>query len=631
MGGVVVSDPAETVEAYARRALDDECSGVKAAPVTKRNNTLNTAAFCLGQLVAAGALDRGEVEQRLLEAAAKYIVDDGEAAARATIRSGLDDGSKQPRDLSHLGASPNGQDDERPVIKLTADFHQAVDAAIEAVSGQEDVYKRANSLCRVVRHKQTDSPARGVKREPGAPIITRLTPATARTVISRVARFQGWNERKKDWVGKAPPKDLAESVLGEQFYPKARELVGVIEAPTLRPDGSLLWTPGYDQQTGLLYIPNSDYPPVPERPTKDEVKKAADSLLYLIVDFPMRSDADKAAWLASVLTLIVRGAITGPVPAFLVSSNLAGTGKTWLALLAGLIASGRNPAMDGYPEDPLEMEKILVGLAIAGDRCIVFDNVANGTAVGCAPLDRAIMARGAFRGRILGRNEQSAAVPWSATVFLTGNNLCTQADALRRFEPIFLDYGKMNPEARDPTEFRVFKEHGLHLKDYVEQHRPELVTAALTVVRGYLVANVPPANLEAVDFPEWERLVRQPVYYATGSDPCASHKELAADDETSAERFRLVNAWKALCAASGNPTGMTAEEAATWLAENQIKIAHLPLIITFAVWAKKGTKTPDASTLGYLLRSHKNTLTPCGKIKCNTEHESARRWFVSTT
>jgi hypothetical protein len=95
-------------EAYAAKALDDECSCVALAPDGEQNSTLNEAAFALGQLVGARALDRVAAESRLLAAAAGYAAKDGEAAARATIKSGLSAGEKLPRDLSHLDAPMNG-------------------------------------------------------------------------------------------------------------------------------------------------------------------------------------------------------------------------------------------------------------------------------------------------------------------------------------------------------------------------------------------------------------------------------------------------------------------------------------------------------------------------------------------
>jgi P4 family phage/plasmid primase-like protien len=100
---------------YAHAALRDECDAVEAEPEGGRNNRLNQAAFSLGTLVAAKALTRSEVEQALAESAARAGLGNGEAAA--TIRSGLDAGEANPRDLSTVGrmagsypppATPNG-------------------------------------------------------------------------------------------------------------------------------------------------------------------------------------------------------------------------------------------------------------------------------------------------------------------------------------------------------------------------------------------------------------------------------------------------------------------------------------------------------------------------------------------
>lgn len=82
-------------DAYGRRALEDEVSRVRAAPVGERNATLNRAAFSLGQLVGGGHLDPGAVEDALTEAGQAAGLDDGEI--RATLASGIGDGIAQPR------------------------------------------------------------------------------------------------------------------------------------------------------------------------------------------------------------------------------------------------------------------------------------------------------------------------------------------------------------------------------------------------------------------------------------------------------------------------------------------------------------------------------------------------------
>lgn len=91
---------------YAAAALRAEAENVAAAEEGTRNSTLNNAAFALGTLVGAGAIDRADVEQALLDAALECDLPDEEA--ERTIASGLDAGEREPRDLGHLGRLPRG-------------------------------------------------------------------------------------------------------------------------------------------------------------------------------------------------------------------------------------------------------------------------------------------------------------------------------------------------------------------------------------------------------------------------------------------------------------------------------------------------------------------------------------------
>lgn len=83
---------------YALGALRAECDRVAAAPEGTRNDTLNIAAFNLGQFVAEGHLTEREIKDALSAAA-------GEAGLRsseigATLRSGIDAGkSEAPRKI----------------------------------------------------------------------------------------------------------------------------------------------------------------------------------------------------------------------------------------------------------------------------------------------------------------------------------------------------------------------------------------------------------------------------------------------------------------------------------------------------------------------------------------------------
>lgn len=89
--------PVDRVSRWALAALDAECAAVRTAPVGARNNTLNRAAFKLGQLVGSGKLRRETVEAHLLDAAAALIDSDGENTVVRTIASGLAAGIQNPR------------------------------------------------------------------------------------------------------------------------------------------------------------------------------------------------------------------------------------------------------------------------------------------------------------------------------------------------------------------------------------------------------------------------------------------------------------------------------------------------------------------------------------------------------
>jgi putative DNA primase/helicase len=91
------------LSAYVQSALDDEIEAVKAATEGARNDTLNTSAYSLGQLVGApwAHLDRATVESALTTAACDAGLDIdpncGKAGIEATIRSGLESGMLKPR------------------------------------------------------------------------------------------------------------------------------------------------------------------------------------------------------------------------------------------------------------------------------------------------------------------------------------------------------------------------------------------------------------------------------------------------------------------------------------------------------------------------------------------------------
>jgi hypothetical protein len=95
---------------YGLAALTREASLVRAAVSGTRNETLNLAAFRLGQLIGPGVIEREVVEEVLFEAASRAGL--GEWEIHRTIRSGIEAGQKHPRSVGSPDSKPVFHHDE---------------------------------------------------------------------------------------------------------------------------------------------------------------------------------------------------------------------------------------------------------------------------------------------------------------------------------------------------------------------------------------------------------------------------------------------------------------------------------------------------------------------------------------
>jgi hypothetical protein len=88
----------EREQAYADAACDNIANELAACSPGGRNEQLNKSAFRLGTMCVRGWIDRNKIETKLTEAAdaCGLVKDDGERAARATLKSGLDSGVQVP-------------------------------------------------------------------------------------------------------------------------------------------------------------------------------------------------------------------------------------------------------------------------------------------------------------------------------------------------------------------------------------------------------------------------------------------------------------------------------------------------------------------------------------------------------
>ena len=501
----------------------------------------------------------------------------------------------------------------RPEITITTREHEVTDQAVAAIAADGNIFQRGGNLVAILEECKPQPKRTNIKRQPGSLCISLLPHAQIRRLMTVHADWVKIriNRDQQEKVPAHPPTWAVEAVATLGNWRGIRPLEGIVEAPMLRPDGSLIDQPGYDPDTGLWFVPSVVFPAIPDNPTKLQAESTMDDLVAVVTDFPFAGVEHQAAWLASCLTALARFAIDGPCPLFLFDANCPGTGKSKLCDVVAILATGREMARGAYPDDQSEMEKMLLSVALAGDRFVLFDNVASGFSVGGSALDRALTAR-TIKGRILGKSKMTPELPVNVVFYATGNNLGVRGDALRRIIPCRLETTEERPEER--TGFKIQGD----LLAYVKEHRGELVAAGLTILRAYIVAGRPDQGLTPMDYPAWCGLIRNAVKWVTAQDPCEARKELTMSDENTIERKALIDGWEALCSLA-NKQNLTAAEAREGVDQPALPSpAVVALRDIFMSWTRDG-KLPSAKSIGRRIAKYRdrNCGGKCFKRTCS--------------
>ena len=234
------------------------------------------------------------------------------------------------------------------------------------------------------------------------------------------------------------------AALAPKEWPELRPLFGIVGAPVLRPDGSLLQQPGYDPATCLYLASKVPLEPVPEEPDSGQVKAAREFLLTTFLgDFPWVSEADKANYLGLLVTPILRSYLRTLIPFGVVTSTMPGSGKTILTCGLGMLYGQRVLTWTHSDE---ELRKAITSVLADPVGTIIFDNLAEGTVIDSPVLARLITDR-TWADRLLGGNKTAAFANdrvWTAT----GNNLRLGGDMRTRSVLVGLNPDMPRPEER---------------------------------------------------------------------------------------------------------------------------------------------------------------------------------------
>ena len=446
-------------------------------------------------------------------------------------------------DAPDRGGSPQGGRDgtliafPRPAIRVEPGQRPAaVRAAESALIAAGEAYQQGERLVRIARI-DTDTDLGGVRRTAGSLIVTAVTQDWLSHALARAADWETFDKRGQ-LKAIDPPIAVVRELLalsGEWRLPVLR---GIVTAPTLRADGSLLERDGYDARSGLYVdLGGLEYPPINSTPSVQEAREALltlDDLLSECAFVGGVQSASASAMRASIITAIARRALD-IAPALVITAKQASSGKTALAHMISRILTGLDAAVIPLDQEAAEqLGRRLLGVLMAGDPVVCLDNAV-------APVDSAALCAaltsGSYQDRII-RSSTMARVSTAVTLVITGNGLRLVGDLTTRAVACALDTGLDRPQER------VYQRD---IAAFIVEHRPRLVQAALTTPLAYLAAGSPTLAVRPSRFHEWDHLVRYPLVWLGCTDPIETQRALEeADTERQALRV-LLAAWVAIC------------------------------------------------------------------------------------
>ena len=487
------------------------------------------------------------------------------------------------------GITASGPGGSRPEIYIDPGF---LDSIVKSCAQLLDdvVFKRGDYLVRIGRASELSD---GINRIGTQPLVISVKRQWLVRELTRRASFLRWDRRMNDHKVVDCPVGIASTVETGTDDETFRPLTALANAPFLREDGTICSKAGYDEETGIYYAPNFKFPPIAPQPTWLDARASLDELLELVKQFPFANEASRSVFLVDVLTAVARPTLPKS-PVVLYSATMAGTGKTLMASIANLIAYGHattHPWPNGNDE---ELKKVFTSILLAGDPVVVFDNLPNGGVIKSAALSQ-FATSDDYADRKLGESER-VRFKNRTRVVLTGNNVILASDNARRTVVCELEL-----QVESPRERNIEFDHP-SLANYIKQHRPRLIAAALTVLRAYAIHPEPLQLPPLESFEDWSWRVRDALVWLGQEDPVGA---VQFDNDGSSDIANAFDQIQSLARVKVKVKGtgqheFRSNDLANWASSNY------PL--RDALEQAGCADTTSSAKVGFWLRSNKNRI-----------------------
>ena len=437
-------------------------------------------------------------------------------------------GNGNPVDTQQSSQDDNPTKRDRAPITLTGNLREDSCEAWQAIH-------QANEPPTLFRHG--GAPARIEHDDSGAPIIKLVDQDKLRHFLARAADWKKSHRVNNRIIVNdvEPPMSVVRDILATPDMP-LEVLTHIVQTPIFAEDGSLQSVPGYQPASKTFYAPQDGLkiPNVGDSPSEQSVQEAVSLIVDdLLFDFPFNGESERATAISLLLLPFARQLIEGATPLHLFEKPSPGTGATLMVDMLTYPTTGRPIATmtEGNSED--EWRKRITAKLMTGPQFLLIDNLRQ--RLDSAAVSTAITAP-AWEDRILGVST-IVNLPVRCAWIATGNNPAVSSEIARRTVRCRLDTKEDRPWLRGG-----FKHP--ELRTWAQKNRGQLIWAALTIIRSWIVAGRPLASTKLGMFESWSAVMGGILSHAGISGFLDNLDRFYDESDAEGEQWRmLLVAW----------------------------------------------------------------------------------------
>lgn len=205
--------------------------------------------------------------------------------------------------------------------RLATMLNYAEDAILR---GGAPLYRMGERLVHPVRIDADAQDSEAVRRRKGSLIVREVGPLRLNQYMIEHCRF--YKVKKDKRIAYPAPVQFANHLIARDDQWRMPILNGVIEAPTLRADGSLLTENGYDAESGLLLDTGGVvFPTIKDAPMRDDALAALAKIKEPFKGFPfvgnLKGSASRSVMLSAGLTTRAQPRTMYSTPAYAIASR----------------------------------------------------------------------------------------------------------------------------------------------------------------------------------------------------------------------------------------------------------------------------------------------------------------------